>query len=78
MSDQLSHNSADSLTMISTRGNIELIETLLVMNQMKNLFTGSVDSFTGIGNVKLICPSQQTGLEVPNEQLLYNFSRLCN
>jgi len=42
---------------------------------MKNLFT---DRFTGIGNVKLICPSQQTGLEVPNKQLLYNFSRLCN
>ena len=75
MSDQLSHNSADSLTMVSTKGNIELIETLLVMNQMKNLFT---DRFTGIGNVKLICPSQQTGLEVPNKQLLYNFSRLCN
>jgi len=32
MSDQLSHNSADSLTMVSTKGNIELIETLLVMN----------------------------------------------
>lgn len=72
--DAVSHNSADSLTMLSTEGNIELIETMVVLNQLASLFT---DGFSGIGNIKLLCPGQKTGLEVPNEQLLYNFNRLC-
>jgi len=46
--------------MVSTSGNIELIETMLVLNQMK-------DILKGIGQVKLLCPSQKTGLEIPNE-----------
>lgn len=74
ISDQVSHPSADSQTMLSTKGNIELIETMVVLNQFKNLFKGG---FTGIGKVKLLCPGQQTGLDIPNEQLLYNFDRLC-
>ena len=74
MSDQVSHPSADSLTMISTKGNIELIETMVVLNQFNGLFKGD---YTGIGKIKLLCPGQQTGLDVPNEQLLYNFNRLC-
>lgn len=74
LSDQVSHPSADSQTMISTKGNIELIETMVVLNQLNGMFKGE---FTGIGKVKLLCPSQQTGLDVPNEQLLYNFDRLC-
>ena len=75
LSDQVSHPSADSQTMISTKGNIELIETMVVLNQLNgSIFKGEI---TGIGKVKLLCPSQQTGLEVPNEQLLYNFDRLC-
>ena len=61
--------------MESTAGNIELIETMHVINRLHGIFKGE-DS--GIGNVKLLCPRQQTGLEVPNEQLLYNFRRLCS
>ncbi len=79
--DSVSHNSADSLTMISTTGNIELLETMVVLNQLEGIFDPNVSNvkneLTGIGNVKLICPSSQVGLEVPNEQLLYNFTRLC-
>lgn len=74
VSDQVSHPSADSWTMLSTKGNIELIETMVVLNQLNDLFKGE---FTGVGKIKLICPRQQTGLDVPNEQLLYNFDRLC-
>jgi hypothetical protein len=51
--------------MLSTKGNIELIETMVVLNQLNNnLFKGD---FTGIGKVKLLCPGQQTGLDIPNE-----------
>ena len=72
--DTISHNSADSLTMLSTKGNIELIESMVVLNQLNGTFK---PNFSGIGKVKLLCPSQQTGLDVSNEQLLYNFDRLC-
>ena len=72
--DDLAHSSSDSLTMESTAGNIELIETLHVINRLHGMFK-SEDS--GIGSVSLLCPRQQTGLEPPNEQLLYNFDRLC-
>jgi hypothetical protein len=51
--------------MLSTKGNIELIETMVVLNQLNGLFKG--DGFTGIGKVKLLCPGQQTGLDIPNE-----------
>ncbi len=72
--DNISHNSADSQTMLSTKGNIELIETMVILNQLKGYYSSD---FSGIGKIKLICPSQQTGLDVPNDQLLYNFTRLC-
>jgi hypothetical protein len=62
--DALAHDSAESLTMISTSGNIELIETMVVLNQLNGLFRGE---FTGLGKIKLLCPRQQTGLEVSNE-----------
>lgn len=77
MPDSTSHNSADSLTMISTRGNIELIETMIVLNQMAGIFEDSDLKIRGIGNIKAMCPSAQIGTQVPNEQLLYNFARLC-
>lgn len=74
MPDFISHNSTDSLTMISSAGNMELIETMIVLNQLGEIFR---DDFSGVGSVRLICPKQQVGHEVPNHQLLYTFSRLC-
>jgi hypothetical protein len=47
LSDAISHNSADSLTMLSTRGNIELIETMGVINLLHGIFTEG----SGIGKV---------------------------
>jgi len=64
LKDDLAHSSSDSLTMESTAGNIELIETLHVINRLHGIFRAE-DS--GIGTVKLLCPRQQTGLEPPNE-----------
>lgn len=75
LKDDLAHSSADSLTMESTAGNIELIEAMHVINRLHGIFKDENES--GIGSVKLLCPRQQTGLEPPNEQLLYNFDRLC-
>jgi hypothetical protein len=60
--------------MESTAGNIELIETMHVINRLHGIFKAED---VGIGAIKLLCPRQQTGLEPPNEQLLYNFDRLC-
>lgn len=74
LKDDIAHSSADSLTMESTAGNIELIETMHVINRLHGIFKAED---VGIGAVKLLCPRQQTGLEPPNEQLLYNFDRLC-
>lgn len=75
LKDDLAHGSADSLTMESTLGNIELMETMHVLNRLHGVFN---DENVGIGSVKLLCPGPQTGLEVSNEQLLYNFDRLNN
>jgi len=55
LKDDLAHSSADSLTMESTAGNIELIETLHVINRLHGIFKAE-DS--GIGSVKLLCPRQ--------------------
>ena len=74
LKDDLAHSSADSLTMESTAGNIELIEAMHVLNRLHGIFKSEN---SGIGSIKLLCPRQQTGLEAPNEQLLYNFNRLC-
>ena len=73
LKDDLAHGSADSLTMNSTLGNIELMETMHVINRLHGIFS---DENSGIGSVKLICPRMQTGLETSNEQLLYNFDRI--
>jgi len=47
--------------MVSTIGNIELIETMHVLNRLHSILNG------GIGRIKLINPTAQTGIETPNE-----------
>ena len=54
LKDDFAHSSSDSLTMESTAGNIELIETMHVLNKLHNLVKS--EGGQGLGNIKLICP----------------------
>ena len=65
----------DANIMEAKIGNMELMETLLILNEMSDLFDGKENS--AIGRIKLISVTGQTGFEVTNEQLLYNFDKLC-
>jgi hypothetical protein len=51
---------------------MELMETMITLNEIEGFFNGK-----GIGNIEVISPRAQKGLTATNEQLLYNFKRLC-
>lgn len=72
VSDIISHNSADSLTLRSTKGNITLMETMNVIDQLPNYFKNGQ-----IGSISVINPKQQLATQTSNEQLFYNYRALC-
>lgn len=72
-SDTLSYNSADSPVLEATEGNIELMETMAIVNCFENLFNKGQNT---IGEIGVLNPDAQDYLSAPNKQLLYNFSRL--
>lgn len=53
-------------------GNMELMETMITLNEIAGFFNDK-----GVGNIEVISPRAQKGLTATNEQLLYNFKRLC-
>lgn len=53
-------------------GNMELMETMITLNEISGFFNDK-----GVGNIEVISPRAQKGLTATNEQLLYNFKRLC-
>lgn len=62
-----------TLILESVRGNIELMETMLVINQMIDLFNGGCT----VGQVMVANPLYGIGVQASNEELLYNFQELC-
>ena len=72
LSDDVIKSDSSNQVLAGIGGNIELMETLVTLNEIPGLFENG-----GIGNVEVISPRAQKGLTATNEQLLYNFKRLC-
>ena len=62
-----------TLILDSARGNIELIETMLVLNQMDRLFNAGCT----VGKIEVVNPLYGYGVTASNEELAYNFRELC-
>ena len=73
LTDELVNADSNSQAMDGVVGNVELMEVMLLLNRIPNLFK---DSVNGVGKIELISPRAQKGLTATNEQLLYNFRRL--
>lgn len=75
LTDELVNSDSNSQAMSGVVGNVELMEVMLLLNKLPNLFNNN--SINGVGRIELINPGTQRGLTASNEQLLYNFRRLC-
>lgn len=75
LTDELVNSDSNSQAMAGVVGNVELMEVMLLLNKLPNLFSNN--SSNGIGKIELLNPGTQRGLTASNEQLLYNFRRLC-
>lgn len=69
-SDIVENSKPNSDMLEATNGNIRLMETLLVLNNME--FSDDVH----IGQIHVINPIHGTGTWSPNEQMLYSFDKL--
>lgn len=74
-SDLVEQQKTESLVTAATYGNIELMETMLVLNNLVGSFK-RLDNFK-IGKIQLANPFTNRGLSMSNEELLYNYSELC-
>ena len=68
--DVIQKSKSNSLMVESVNGNIELMETLLVLNQ-----TNGLEGHT-IGNIQVVNPLYATGMYLSNEELLYCWNEL--
>ena len=62
-----------SLMLESRNGNIELIETMLILNNLKSLFSNG----SSLGSVEILNPYAGRGMTASNEELVYTVNRLC-
>lgn len=74
VSDHVAKSQPDSLVMQSTRGNVELMETMYALNCIPNTFNND-QGF--IGEIQVISPYNEGG-GANNKSLMYNFQRLMN
>ena len=68
--DVAQKSKSNSLMVEATNGNIELIETLLLINQISG-----IEGHT-IGNIQVVNPLYANGMKMSNEELLYCFNEL--
>ena len=73
--DIVEASNQNSLMLQGYRGNMELIETMLVLNQLPMLFSGEYSSAV-IGNVQVINSFRGKGISAQNEELVYTFNKL--
>lgn len=74
--DDVVNSDSNAEALDSSIGNVELMEAMLVLNELPELF--NVDKNEGIGKIHVVSPRSQMGLETTNEQALKNFNRLCS
>lgn len=65
----------DSLMLEQMQGNIELMETLLLFNNIPELFSGEYSAAV-LGNIQVANSFRGTGMSSPNEQLYYSFKKM--
>lgn len=68
--DVVQKSKQNSLMVEAVNGNIELIETMLIINQLSGL-----QGYT-IGNIQVVNPLYANGMKMSNEELLYCFNEL--
>lgn len=71
-SDIVQKSRSKSLMLQSINGNIELMETMLVLNNIPELFENNAL----VGNIQVINPKYNSGLSAGNKELLYCFNEL--
>ena len=71
-SDIIENSKVNSKMLKATKGNIRLMETLLVLNNMN--FTGDLN----ISQIQVINPKRNIGTWATNEELLYSFNKLMD
>lgn len=74
-SDMEEKSDGNSLMLEAVNGNIELIETMLVLNNLPTLFSGEYANGV-IGHVNVLNSWSGTGVSATNEELLYCFKKL--
>lgn len=68
--DLVQEQQQDSLILEATNGNVELMQTMLLINQMHGLENAV------IGSIHVMNPIYANGLSVTNEELMYNWKAL--
>lgn len=65
----------NSLMLQGYKGNMELIETMLVLNNIPQLFMGDYSSAV-VGDIQVINSFRGEGISAQNEELVYSFNKL--
>lgn len=68
--DVVQKSKSNSLMVEAVNGNVELIETMLLVNQMSG-----IEGYT-VGNIQVVNPLYANGLQLTNEELLYCWKEL--
>jgi hypothetical protein len=68
--DVIERSKSNSLMVKGVNGNVELMETLLVINQL-----GGIEG-RNIGNIMAVNPRYANGLKMSNEEMLYCWNKL--
>lgn len=69
-SDVVQKSKSNSLMVEATNGNVELMETMLIINQLSG-----IQGYT-VGNIQVVNPIYANGMKMSNEELLYCFNEL--
>lgn len=74
LSDQITRNMPNSKIMESTYGNIELMKVMQTISGIAQNFAGTN---LHLGEIQIISESSQDSISADNNQLLWNYDRLC-
>lgn len=70
--DSIEDTNQHSLMLESRNGNMEMIETMLILQNMRNIFTGG----GVLGSIEVLNPHLGVGMTASNEELVYSLNKL--
>jgi hypothetical protein len=73
--DIAENSNQKSLMLDGKKGNIELMEVMLALNNIPGIFEG--DTGIVVGNIQVMNPFQGNGISATNEQIMYSFNKMC-